>query len=71
MSADNRSFDIWAPGGGRGFLYYVFSSKSLAITYINDLLGTKWLKLSRIYAPRSVCSEMKDGVSHANGQETF
>lgn len=55
-----------------GFLYYVFFfSKSLSITYINYLLGTKGLKLSWNPCVHSVDSEMKDGLSHAHKQEAF
>ena len=63
-------FVFWDPERW-GFLYSVFSSKSFAITYINDLLGTKQIKLSWNPLTHSIRSDMEDGSSHANGQEAF
>lgn len=64
------SFAFWDPERW-GFLYSAFSSKSLAITYINDLLGTRQLKLSWNPLTHPMCSDMEAGSSHVNGQEAF
>lgn len=64
------SFAFWDPERW-GFLYSAFSSKSLAITYINDLLGTRQLELSWNPLTHPMCSDMEAGSSHANGQEAF